>query len=128
MRVNIEHRNKTVGLLRKVTQYDVLLTVDFSEEERAIIKEFHLENTCILEREIDSIRRRGFTPKEMIDLADEFNLTVRGLLRDHTDTFTFDQYMDARNYEVRVTEALKRLKDYLTTHTLRFENSKSFEL
>jgi hypothetical protein len=128
MRVTFEHRTKVVGMMRKVTQYDVALTVDFSEEEKAIIAQFSLAETCILERQLDSIRIKKYSEQDLIALAQDFNLTVRGLLRDRTDIFTFDRYIDARNYQFEATDGLKKLKAFLQLHAEPLPSPTSFEL
>ncbi len=54
MRVSIEHTEKKTGLIRKKTHYCVTCKVNFSEEEKQIIKQRDLGETVVLERPYNS--------------------------------------------------------------------------
>ncbi len=127
MQVSIEHREATSGLFKKVTLQEVAITVQFTEEERAIIKKHRLEQAIVLEREPNAYRTKHLTQAERIQLADVFHLKVDSLLRG-TDVYACDTPLEARQYDANLKDALRNLKAYLTENVDAPAGVETFEL
>ncbi len=127
MRVSIEHRERTTGLLRRTTQYEVVTKVDFSDEELAIIQHRRLENTIVLERSPDRIHASKFTQQELADLADQWHLKIKSLMKRGPDVHTLDTPIEAKQYEHDLTGALRQLKVYIEGNAT-VGGAKTFEL
>lgn len=127
MRVSIEHREATSGLFKKVTQYEVATTIQFSETERAIIAKRKLENTIVLEREPNARKTSHLLPEDKIALADVFHLKISGLLKG-TDVYTCDTPLDAKQYDGELKQALQQLKTYIESNTTAPAGVETFEL
>ena len=117
MRIHIEHREKFAGLLRGVRQVEVIVHVEFSEEELAIITSRQLEDFVVLRRTPDSRLADGLSPEEAEQWDQEFSLTIADLMGKTPDRFTLDTPSDAKAYQARLTDALRRLKSFLTDNT-----------
>lgn len=113
MRVSIEHSEKSAGLLKRVTQIEVTTTVLFSEEELAVIRDRHLKDYVVVERELDSRTARSLNPENSREDAKIWFLRVRDLMKGKPDRFTFDTPVDAKMYEDRLKEGLKALKSFI---------------
>jgi hypothetical protein len=127
MRVSIEHREATSGLFKKVTQYEVVTTIQFTEEERAVIKKRELENTIVLEREPNARKTSHLRPDEKIALADVFHLKISGLLKG-TDVYTCDTPLEAQQYDGELKQALQQLKAYIGANADARVGVETFEL
>lgn len=138
MRVNIEHGTETKGLIRKTTFHLVALTVEFSEEEKAIIKERKLERDLILERGVpanvneEKHESRGLLSKVVTAAvkgrdANHFHLTI-GKLLNGTDTYALATPLEAKEYEAELKDKLVTLKGYIVGNAGVEEKTSSFEL
>ena len=124
MRVNIEHKEISKGMLKKKTYHQVDLTVEFSEEEKQIIKQQNLTRTIVLEREPPADRNPG----SFQGIEDVLNLTIFHLVDGKPNSHTLATPMDAKQYEADLTDALKSLKAFLDENAGVEEKSKTFEL
>lgn len=122
MRVSIDHKEVSTGLIMKKTYHEVKLTLVFSNEELAIIKQRRLENDVILERDIPA----DVKPSSVAN-PDIFHLTIGKLVRKGEDTYVTASPLDAKVYEERLVERLKVLKDYIVGNA-EVGQSKTFEL
>ena len=123
MRVNIEHREERLGLIRKRTFFFVDLNVTFSDEETQIIKERDLGPEIVLERGVPAHRDDGkWTP----GMADIFNLRIRDLFT--ADSYSFYTPAEAKEYEEQLRIVLPELKAYIMENEAVEEKSSSFEL
>ncbi len=138
MRVSIEHGTETKGLLRKTTFHLVLLSVEFSEEEKAIIRERKLERDIILERDVpanvdeDKHANRGLLSKVVTAAvkgrdANHFHLTI-GKLLSGPDSYALSTPLEAKEYEEELKEKLVILKDFIMGNKEVKQKSASFEL
>ncbi len=127
MRVSIDHREITTGLLRRTTQYEVVTKVDFSDEELAVIRHRRLEDTIVLERVPDRIHASKFTQQELADLADQWHLKIKSLMKRSPDVHTLDTPIEAKQYEQDLTGALRNLKAYIEGNAT-LAGAKTFEL
>lgn len=113
MRVHIEHREKTHGLFRSRSQIEVVVLVEFAEEELLIIERRALHDFIVLERSPDLRLATKLDPEEAITWEQSFHLRIRDLLAAGPDRFTLDTPGDAKAYQTRLTEALKHLKAFI---------------
>ena len=127
MRVSINHTDKSSGLIFKTHQVEVSVAVTFSDEEQAIIKSRKLKDYVVLERQPDKLRRERIGAEAMRDNPGMFNLHVRDLVSGRADPFFCDTPIDAKIYEQQLTEALKKLKDFIAGNA-ETGTSKVFEL
>ena len=138
MRVQIEHKTETKGLLRKTTFHIVALTVEFSDEEKAIVRERKLERTVILERDVpanvdeDKHAERGLLAKVVTAAvkgrdANHFHLTI-GKLLNGVDQYALATPLEAKEYEAELAEVLAKLKAYIMENAGVEQKSSSFEL
>jgi hypothetical protein len=138
MKVDIQHVEKSQGLIFRKTLHGVALTVRFSEEERQIIQQRRLQNQMILERDIpadvnpEKVANRGLVKSlatAAINGRDSlhYHLTI-GKLINGTDTYFFDTPLEAKEYEAELRERLPKFKEYLTENAGIDQKSDSFEL
>ena len=127
MRVSFQHNDKTTGLFSKKHTVDVVTSVQFSDEEQAIINTRKLKPFVVLAREADAVVKNRFKddPTYLNSLSG-FDLTVAGLMKG-PDSYPCETPVHAKAYEEKVTEALKALKGFITGNADKAE-SKSFEL
>jgi hypothetical protein len=118
MRVSIDHGEFVKGLVIKKRWPSVTVKVEFSEEEKAIIKQRKLEKIVVMERD---------WPAHMGTMSGDFNLTIGGLLKNQLTEYTCDNISRAKQYEAELIERLKRLKEFLGENGDKAE-SKTFEL
>ena len=125
MRVSIEHKDKVAGLFRNIHQVDVVTSVQFTEEELAVIKSRKLKDYIVLERMPDSrmVEKLG---ADLPNYLDGFKLRIKDLMKG-PDAFTCDTPIDAKAYEHSLTEALKELKAFIAGNA-ETATAKTFEL
>ena len=124
MRVNIAHSEKQQGLLRKTTYYVVTLDVQFSEEEKQIIKEAGIEDELIIERTVSADKNAA----KYDGIEDIWNLTIKDLLQSKPDVYAFFTPADAKLYEEQIREQMPKLKQYIEINTKDGMDDTSFEL
>lgn len=137
MKVQLEHVEKTTGMMRRTTHHGVLVKVEFNAEEEAIINERGLWKDLVLEREcpsdvdVEKHESKGLGRKLMqaaVSGADtlHFHLNVRKL-RDG-DTYFLSTPLEAKQYEAELKEKLVQLKDYIMGNQGIEQKADSFEL
>lgn len=124
MKVDIEHREgkKKIGLFKSVDVYYVLLTVEFSNEEKATIKKRKLEQRVVLER-----RPPFYRGNKDDTIADVYDITI-GRLLEGTNTYGLPSPSDAKDYEAELLPKLQRLKAFIIENTEVETHKKTFEL
>ena len=122
MKVDIKNVEKTKGMLRKTTYYGVQLTVLFTEEEKAVIKNRNLGNLVILERGQSADQK----PEPRLVEMGIFNLTPSTLL-DGPNLHWFETLGQTKQYIDNLKEALTELKDVIDANKETAEDQ-SFEL
>ena len=141
MKVSINHREKTIGMLRKTTLHGVEVAVTFSEEERSVIESRDLKYDVVLERghsadvsdakaeakESRGLGRRLLTAAVSGKDANWTALTINKLVAG-PDLFFLTTPLEAKTYEAELKDRLVQLKDYITGNTAVEETSTSFEL
>lgn len=127
MRVSIEHSEESMGLLFKKPLYAVTATIQFSEEELAIIKTRRLKDFVVLERDWQATLQKKVEahPEYWATLAPP-HLKVSDLVKGR-DTYTFFTPIEAKSYENKLTDGLKQLKQFIAGNAATAE-SKTFEL
>jgi hypothetical protein len=127
MRVSIEHSEESMGLVFKKPLYAVTATIQFSEEELAIIKTRRLKEFVVLDRDWQATLQKKVEahPDYWATLAKP-HLKVGDLMRGR-DTYTFFTPIEAKSYENKLTDALKQLKQFIAGNAATAE-SKTFEL
>jgi hypothetical protein len=123
MRVSIDHGEMTSGFFAKKTFHTVTVRVDFSEEEKHIIKKTRIEKATVVERGVPADRN----PRQFEGIEDVFNLTVHKLL-EGPDTYAFETPLEAKEYEELFKASLQNLKAHLVGNTGIEQKSSSFEL
>jgi hypothetical protein len=124
MKVSIEHGSRDVQLGKKrlfggyadppVTYYDVTITVDFSEEERAILTKYGLWTTQI-------------TTKHIPELNDDIPISIKNFEGGWVDSFT--SLAEARAHDAKARETfLPQIKALITGNRGAAPKSDSFEL
>ena len=116
MRIRIVHEEKRTGFLSNATVVDVVTYVEFSEEELAIIELRHLTDYVVLEREPPSHLAAKLTPEEAEMWAASFHLRIADLMGFAPDRYTLDTPLDAKAYQLALTEALRSLKAFITNN------------
>ena len=141
MQVQINHVQRTTGVLRKTTHHGVSVKVTFSTEELAIIRERHLEGDIVLERgyssdlspsQIEKRESRGVGKTLLKAAVSGFdsmdtNLTVTKLMRGE-DVFYLARPVEAREYEAQLKEGLVNLKSWIEGNAELETETASFEL
>lgn len=105
MRVKIEHREFRVGWPFARKCHEVHLSVDFTHEEKQIIRQRELMDHQILER-IPFGARTSDDPGWYI-------LKVRHLIERRPDRFRLKTPVDAKQYAAQLTEVLQGLSAWL---------------
>jgi hypothetical protein len=138
MKIDIKPVEKTQGLIRKTTFHGVELSVLFSEEEQAIIRQHKLELTSLMDRPIppdvnaDKVENRGLVKKLAIAATSGvdslgYHLTFRKLLRG-PDTYFFKTPIDAKEYIAELKEVVLPLAKAYLEGNKEVADSDSFEL
>ncbi|WP_411890787.1 hypothetical protein [Yoonia sp. SDW83-1] len=141
MKVTINHVQKSVGLIRKVTHHGVAVKVEFSTEELAVIRERKLEPDVVMERgypsdmsdaAIEKHESRGLGKMLLTAAvsgadANHHHLTVRKLMAGE-DTYFQSTPMEAKAYENALKEQLVKLKDWIVGNAEVETEASSFEL
>ena len=109
MKVNIEHKTKQTGIFSKTNHSVVVVTVQFSAEELALIHQHKLKDMVLIERDPPSHFPNNIPESD----RDIHYLRVRNILN-KSDEYTVANPVKAKNYEADVVEALKSLKSYIT--------------
>lgn len=105
MRVKIESEEKRGGFIFKRPYVDVLLTVDFTHEEKQIIRQRHLLEQVLIER-----IPAGAKPD---DDPDWYALKVKYLFERKPDRHRCANPFDAKTYRANLEAALQSLKLWL---------------
>jgi hypothetical protein len=120
MRVTIAHAAKTQGLMKKITFYEVSLSVQFSPQERAVINALDLGLVNVLDRDPPASLRGS-------ENSSDWNLRIRGLI-DRTDAYLCATPLEAKNYDSELRDALPKLKAYLDANATPMSGSDTFDL
>jgi len=129
MRANIEHKEYTTGLLRKTTWFQVVTGVEFTEEEKAVIKQRKLDRTVVLEREPDAEAAHRLGRDYLLSLGDTIHLKIGDLLNPRKpDVYNLKTPLEAKQYEENVLASLKKLKQYIVGNVGIEEKSKTVEI
>ncbi len=122
MKVEIRNVEVTKGMIRKKTFPAVLVKVEYSEEEKAIIKQNDWNDLVLVERPLPADK----DPKSFESFGDDFfNLTV--WKAGDGDTYAFTNTGQAQNYINQVKEKLVKLKRAFEGSQTEAEDE-SFEL
>ncbi|MEO9894791.1 MAG: hypothetical protein ABJD13_02510 [Paracoccaceae bacterium] len=141
MKVSIDHKEKTTGVLRRTTLHGVQVHIQFSEEERAVIEARGLKYDVVLERgysadvsDAKAIKQenRGLGRKLLNAAvnggdANNTHLTINKLMKG-PDLFYVSTPLEAKAYEDELKEKLVLLKGYIVGNERVEEKSSSFEL
>lgn len=141
MKVSIQHKEKTQGLLRRSTLHGIEVHVTFSEEERSIINARGLKYDSVFERGFSadvpptkaekqanrSLGRALLNAAVNGKDANTTNLTINKLMQG-PDVFYLTTPLEAKEYEAALTDRLVGLKDYIMANEGVEEKSSSFEL
>jgi hypothetical protein len=138
MKIDIKHVEKSQGLVFKKTFHGVALTVQFSEEENAIINQRKLGRTILIERDVpadqnaEKHQNRGIVSKLATAAlkgadANHFDLTI-GKLQAGTDTYYLPTPLAAKEYEAVLRNRLPDLKAHIMGNAEIERKSDSFEL
>lgn len=126
MRVAIEHTQKTTGFFSKTTHYIVSLTVQFSQEEKHILKK--AGDAIVLRREPDTQTKPFANEEEAAILGRHLHLTVSKLLKGKTDAYSLASPAEAKQYDNNLREALQDLKNYISANSEVVSGKDTFEL
>lgn len=121
MKVNINSKEIQKGLIFKKTYYMVTCAVDFTPEEKAIIKKHNMNRLIIMERDRHADKTNG-PPR-----GGCWNLEVYRLV-DGPDEYIMATPAEAHEYEAILKESLKTLKLHLEANAGHTPTSTSFEL
>ena len=102
MRVKIEHSEQSAGFLFKRPFVDVHLTVDFTHEEKQIIRQRRLEEQLLLNR-IPANAKRDDDP-------DWYGLRVKHLFERRPDRHRCANPSEAKEYRAELEAAMRALK------------------
>ncbi|PLX32676.1 MAG: hypothetical protein C0605_17630 [Hyphomicrobiales bacterium] len=137
MKVSITHEEKSQGLVFKKTLHGVKLSVQFNDEETAIIEERNLKEDIIIERgapaDVDAEKHANRGLVKMVATAaikgrdaNHFHLTINRLMNG-PDLYFFETPLEAKEYEMLLKEKLPEVKEYIMGNQEMGEDS-SFEL
>jgi hypothetical protein len=125
MKIDITHSEKTTGWISKKTYYTTTVQVQFSEEEKHVIKQNKLEKHIVAERP----PRAGTSEKDANNpnLADIWDLRVSTLLKGEPDTWEFYTPAETKDYQEKVMAGLKGIKAFVQQNATPVANT-SIEL
>lgn len=112
------------GWFRRSTRYRVLVDIQFSQEELAIIRHRRLEDVVVMERPHPFTS----TPELINQYPHLFNLTIGDLIAQHPSAYALETPLEAKGYEYRLTECLAELKEFLDRNAGIDPRRKVFEL
>lgn len=141
MKVSIAHKEKTTGMLRKSTLHGVEVSIQFSEEELAVIESRDLKYDIVLERGYSADVSESKAMKQenrglgrallnaAVNGADAntTNLTINKLMKG-PDLYFVTTPLEAKAYEDELKGKLVQLKNYIVGNERVEETSSSFEL
>ena len=115
---------------RVVTSYRVVLTVDFSETELAIIRQHNLGTKLIYERHMPKLEE--FYIKSNLpynDSAIYYRISIDRLIKEKPIPIAFDTPIEANNFERELKDdLLPALKGYIEGNTTQGPKTETFEL
>lgn len=131
MKVSIEHRETTTGLIFQKPAFEVKATVEFNAEERAILQHQNLKEHVVVDREASATIQRRFKGdmRQVMQIHREngmYALRVKDLLKG-PDAYDCNTMIEAKAYERDLTEGLKTLKKLIELSATPSSN-KTFEL
>lgn len=141
MKVAIEHKEKSIGMIRRKTLHGVEVSIQFSQEEVAVIEARALKYDIVLERGHSAdVSDSKAEKKENAGLgrkllnaavngadANTTNLTINKLMKG-PDLFYLTTPLEAKGYEDALKEKLVLLKGYIVGNEGVEEKVSSFEL
>lgn len=141
MKVSIEHKEKTTGMLRRTTLHGVEVSIKFSDEELAVIETRDLKYDVVLERgysadvtdakaikqENRGMGRRLLNAAVNGADANTTHLTINKLMKG-PDLFYLTTPLEAKAYEDELKEGLVQLKGYIVGNEGIEEKASTFEL
>jgi hypothetical protein len=127
MRVTIEHREKTTGLIRKTTLHEVHTRVEFSAQEQGIIRQRKLSKTIVMDRGPDAQAQKNVTPDRVASFGDFFDLKISDLEKG-ADVYRLSSPLEAKVYDEKLKAHLRTLKEYLEGNAETRTGAESFEL
>lgn len=105
MRVSIDHHEIRKGFVFKKTLHEVCLTVNFSHEEKQIIRQRNLGKTKLLDR-------RPATAK-VDDRDEKFELRMDHIFNGQIDRFQIATPSKAKIYEEDLLAAMAQIKSWI---------------
>lgn len=141
MKVNIEHKEKTTGVLRRTTLHGVEVRIGFSEEELGVIEARDLKYDVVLERghsaDVSDTKamkqeNRGLG-RALLNAAvngkdaNTTHLTINKMMKG-PDLYFLSTPLEAKEYEAALKEKLVQLKGYIVENEGVEEKTSSFEL
>lgn len=102
MRVSIEHHEVRKGFIFKRTFHEIWLTVNFSHEEKQILRQRNLTKTKILDRRPATAR--------VDDRDEKFELRVGDIINGQIDRFICETPSKAKIYEEDLIAVLAQVK------------------
>jgi len=124
MKVDIKNVEVTKGMLRKKTFPAVKVKVDFSEEEKAVIKQNDWDKMVLVERGVPADQK----PEAFASFGEDFHyLNVWKISNGEGDIYAFKNTGQAQMYIDEVKESLVQLKGVLEGSQSEAEDE-SFEL
>jgi len=126
MKVTIDSGEETFGLFSKTTLPFLSITVEFSQEELAIVKKHKLEKLVLLEQ--------GPSPwhhlKKLADLSPTdqtyWYLKVKDFLKGSYKRH-FNNPVEILNYKAQLQDAFTKLKEYLTVSAVPLATKETLE-
>ncbi len=100
--------------------HTVSIAIDFSEEEKHIIKSNRLEDRIIFERPLDALRQKSSSDRTYYESRPQgFWLSIRSVLDGTPDVYHAETPADARAYEQELESKLPMLKEFLEANVVR---------
>lgn len=129
MKVTIDRKEMSTGLLFKKTFFEIRTTVQFTAEEQAVIRERNLGDEVILDRPPPAHHVANLSDERLqtgVDLG-HYKLHIKDLLKG-PDSYTTTTPVQAQVYEQELMGALKDMKQAIELSAGPAERSTSFEL
>lgn len=123
MRVTINHYEKKRSLRSWSKGHAISCKVEFTDEEKQIIKQSKIGDVIILNRPLPA----GVKPDPSIGIVDS-PLKIKHLLEKEPNIYVVETPSEAKEYEAELTEVLKRLKEYIMDNAEVEQKVTSFEL